>query len=195
MAEVKKPAELPPPWECQPDEPAEAFLAFRAYRDAPPDERHITRSASVRVEKLSKWFRDWSWADRVAAYDAHFDKIRVEEREAIFRRKAREVAIDHMVMIADAKSIVTREFGKLWEASRDSEMHGLIKPNDLIKMAELVVKMDRLVRGQSTENVGTANEIDVSKLSLEECRQLEGLLTKAAKTEDDEETETPGASH
>lgn len=177
-------AEVPEPWERQAAESDEAWLAFRAYRDMPPDERLLKRAAVVRMSTLSKWYRDHNWADRCTAYDAKFDKLRVEERERMYRRTAREVAIDHMVMLADTRELYTREFQKLLEASRQSEMHGLIKPETLVRMAETMVKLDRLVRGESTEHVATSTEMDLSKLSIDEIRTLHELLGKAEKTPD-----------
>jgi hypothetical protein len=175
---------VPEPWERQASESEEAWLAFKAYREMPPDERLIKRAGVHRMATLSKWYRDHNWEDRCKAYDAHFDALSVEERERVFRRASKELAIDHMVALADMRELMSREFAKYLEASRSTEMHGLIKPSDLIKMAEAVVKLDRLVRGETTENVKT--EIDTSKLSLDELRQLEELLTKAGKNEEDD---------
>lgn len=175
---MTEPAATPEPWERQASETEEAWLAFRSYRDSPPDQRSITRAASVRLSTLSKWYREHSWEDRCRAYDAMFDKVRVEEREAIYRRKARENAIDHMLILADMKDLVGREFAKLREASRDSDMHGLVKAADLIKLAETMIKLERLVAGQTTENVGTT-DLDLAKLSLDEIRTMNELMTKA----------------
>lgn len=168
-----------PLWERLEGEPEEAWAAFRAYREMPPDERLLKRAASKRIETLSKWLRDWNWLARCEAYDAHFDRMRLEEREKIFRRTARDMAIDHMVALSDMRDLFTREIGKLNEASRGSpDMHGLIKPGDLIKLAEVVVKLERLTRGQTTENVGNT-DLDMSELSLEEVRALHALMKKA----------------
>jgi hypothetical protein len=109
--------------------------------------------------------------------------MRIEEREKIYRRSAREIAIDHMVLLASVRELTTKEFGKLVESSRNSEMPGLVKPNTLVRMAEVVVKLDRLVRGETTENVGTT-DMDLSQLSPEELRTMHELMTKAEKKDD-----------
>lgn len=179
-----EPSKLPEPWERQEGESEEAWLAFRAYRDMPPDERQVKRAAVARMHRLSQWYRDHNWSDRCKSYDAKFDAIRVEEREAMYRRASRQVAIDHMVLLADARELITREMSKLVSASRDTEVHGLIKPEALIKLCETTVKLDRLVRGETTENVGKT-DVDLSKLSLDEIRTLHGLLAKAEKKEDE----------
>ncbi len=184
------PEVVPEVWERQTAESDEAWLAFRNYRDMPLDERMLKRAASIRLTTLSKWYREHNWDTRCRAYDAKFDKMRVEEREQIYRRQAREIAIDHMIMLADTRELYTREFAKLLEASRQSEMHGLIRTADLIRMAEVMVKLDRLVRGETTENVGTT-EMDLGQLSVDEIRTLNELLEKAGK-KDDEEADVPG---
>ncbi len=180
---MSDPVELPEVWERQASEPEEAWIAFKCYREMAPDERLLKRAATARMLTLSKWYRDFNWADRCRAYDAKFDKMRIEERERIYRRAAREIAIDHMVMLADTRELYTREFAKLLSASRESEMHGLIKPDTLVRMAETMVKLDRLVRGETTENVGST-EMDLGQLSIEEIRTLNELLDKAGKKDD-----------
>lgn len=172
-------AKIPEPWEQQPEESPEAWLAFRAYRDMPPNERQIRRAGTAPATTLSRWYRDHNWRQRVLAFDAVFDRIRVEERETVFRKSARDMEIDHIVALADLRDLFTREVSKLNEASRNSpEMPGLIKPGELIKMAEVVIKLERLARGQTTENVGTT-DLDLSGLTLDEVCALQALMTKA----------------
>lgn len=166
------------PWDKQEHESAEAYQAFQRYLQMAPDERTITLVAPRSSATLSKWYREHSWEARVKAWDAEFGTMRYAEREAVFRRKAREVAIDHMLILSDARELVAREYSKLVEASRQSEMHGLLKPNELVKMTELAIKLDRLVRGETTENVGTT-DLDLAKLSIDELEELDKLMTKA----------------
>lgn len=175
---MTEPVKIPDPWERQAGEGDEAWVSFQAYRDAPPDERTITRVASKRVSVLSKWLRDHNWEERCRAFDAVHDKWRLEEREALFRKTARERAMDHMVVLADMKDLVTREFQKLNEASKDNDMIGLVKAETLVKIAETLIKYERLVCGQTTENVGTT-DLDLSKLSVEELRTMNAIMTKA----------------
>lgn len=181
----KKPAAPPEPWERQASESDEAWLSFRAYRDMVPDERKITNAAAKSTATLSKWYRDHNWEERVRAHDAKFDKIRIEEREQIYRRKAREIAIDHMVMLSNARDLVARELNKFAEVSRETDAIGLVKVAELTKLFELVVKLDRLVRGETTENVGST-AIDYSALDPEELDKLNELLEKATKNADPE---------
>lgn len=173
----------PQPWERHDGESEEAWAAFKTYREMPPDARMITRAATRSTATLSKWFNEHNWHERCRAYDANFDQIRVEEREAMYRRKAQQIAIDHMVMLSEARELVQRELAKWNAASRDTNMHGLVKVNDLNRLFEIVVKMDRLVRGETTENVGS-KDLNYANLSPEELDTLNELLDKACKEAD-----------
>jgi hypothetical protein len=173
------PVELPKEWERQPAESQEAWLAFRAYRDMPPENRLLSRTAARATETLSRWYRDHNWASRVLAYDKEFDSISVEERKKAFAMAARDVALEHMLILADARELVQREVQKLVMASRDGDAPGLMRPAEVRKLLETTVKLDRLVRGDTTENVGVKDSVDVSKLTIDEVRQLEKLMRKA----------------
>lgn len=176
MAEVSDDAKKP--WDRLPVENDESWEAFQNYVLMAPDERKITLAAPRRTAVLSKWYREHEWERRVHAWDAEFGRMRHEEREAIFRRKAREIAIDHMLILSDVKDLLAREFSKLNAASRSSEMHGLLKPAEMNKMLEIGIKLDRLVRGETTENVGST-DLDMTKLSLDELDELDRLMSKA----------------
>lgn len=169
--------DVPLMWERQPAETDESWLAFRAYRDMPQEVRTIRRAAIASISTLSRWFREHNWAERVNAYDAALETITLEERTRVLQLAARDVAMDHARMLADASELVSRELAKLVDASRNSDSIGLLRPAEVRRLLETTVKLDRLVRGQATENVKT--ELDVSKLSIDEVRTLEKLLSKA----------------
>lgn len=52
-----------------------------------------------------------------------------------------------------------------------------MQPQQIAKMLDIVVKLDRLVNGESTEN--TQQSFDLSGLSLEEIRLLGNIMEKA----------------
>lgn len=169
------------PWERQPGEPDEAWLAFRAYRDSPPHARRVSRTIAVQALTLGKWFREWNWRQRVDAYDAVTDEIVLEERRALQRQTARELALDHMTMIADFRDFVGTEMAKWVTLAKENEGTAPnVKPQDLAKIADVAVKLDRLVRGETTESIGTPN-LDLSKLNPEDLEAMLVLLDKAKK--------------
>jgi hypothetical protein len=62
--------------------------------------------------------------------------------------------------------------------SRQSDMHGLLRPGEIARLTEVAIKFDRLLRGESTENVATAASVDLSGLSLDELRALSEIQRK-----------------
>lgn len=69
------------PWDRQPDETAPAWAAFQTYRDMAPGDRSISAAleASGRKAGNQRLFETWSsrhgWPSRVAAWDAHLDRL------------------------------------------------------------------------------------------------------------------------
>ena len=74
------------PWDKRDDETARNYEAFCVYRDLGPG-----RTLSVCATKISsysyikKWSTRFDWVDRCAAWDAHLQKIRDEEKEEAVR--------------------------------------------------------------------------------------------------------------
>lgn len=83
------------PWEQQPGESAQAFQAFRTYRDL-----GVERSLAKVAQKLGKsktlmdrWSGRWGWVKRAAAWDREDDRKFLAEqryaRKSIARRQAK----------------------------------------------------------------------------------------------------------
>lgn len=161
-------------WERQPSDTEESWEAFKSFRDAKPP-RKLFRPG-VPTGKTSEMYRDHNWKARVEAFDIYMDQKAVEERRQIVGMKAKEIAEEHMIILTRARKIVSRELDKLLEASNSDDMAGTIKPSELTKLLEAVIKFDRLVRGESTEKTDTG--VDLSKLSLDELREFEKMQRK-----------------
>lgn len=180
LAEVTDAVQLPKPWERQPNESDHAWLCFCAYRDMHPSERLLKRAGVADSVTKSKWYREHNWSDRCKAYDDHMSSIVQEERETMLRRTSRELAFEHSMQMAEMRDFWLREFAKYQAQSRESEMPAPVKFGELLKLGEMTVKLQRLLSGETTENVGTT-DLDFSKLSLEELRTLHELTAKAKK--------------
>lgn len=179
----------PKPWERQPEEPEPAFLLFQRYRDRRPPRGRVyeaTKGAAGHVETL-RLFQDWHWKERAAAWDAHIEAIRLHEVEEVARVDARDRAKEHLLLTNDLLQLALREARKWLRAAEESDMT-LIKPADLIKLTDLVVKLERLIKGQPTERVEHGR--DLSHLTDDELEQVEALLSKGAA---DPEPGTSGA--
>lgn len=162
------------------DEPEEAFNAFVQYRDQTAP-RSVGKVYGARNMQLLAWCTNFQWRERALEYDRHHDRIRREVTENILKQTTASVAAEHMLLLKDARELVARELSKLVEASRNSTMPGLLKSSDLVRMTDMVVKLDRLIRGETTDNLGATvtEDLDYSKLTLDEIRQLKALRAKA----------------
>jgi hypothetical protein len=168
------------PWHRQEAEPEDAWAAFQSYRDqgAP---RSFTRLVG-RTQKIYDWANTFAWRERVLAWDRHVDGLRQAEREEVLAQNARDVAAQHMAILGSAKSLASRELAKLNKLSEDSgDMPGPFTLSQVTRLTDTAIKLDRLVRGESTEHVKTT--IDLSKLTDEELDQYEKLLQKVSPTE------------
>lgn len=161
-------------WERQLSDTDDSWTAFVSYRDMPTP-RRLIRFGPYPTGKLAEWFRAHNWAARVNAYDNHLDAIRREEREALLAQHEREIMTEHLVLLSEARELVARELSKYLTSSREGTLHGLLKPSELTKLFEMVLKSDRLLKDQPTERVATQ---DLSKLTLEELRKLEEIHKK-----------------
>jgi hypothetical protein len=139
----------------------------------------VLRGESPTLEKLSQWYLDQSWHDRVQAYDTHMDSVFQEEREALARLGGRKLAAEQMALLQTGKDAVEIELEKLLALARDSE-HAALKPGELVKLMETVLKYQRLVAGESTEVIEERS--DLSDMSDEELAiRLSDLRSKKAK--------------
>jgi len=172
-------------WDRLPTEDDTQWGAFRNYRDMLPPRR--IKDASIKsTATLSAWYNQFNWAARVLAYDQHLDQMRRAEREALIKADARERAARHLSLVHGVQDVLDRELAKLAADSTASEAWGLLKVGEFTALMESAIKLERLVRGETTENVGVKR--DLSKLSLDELRTLRDLEKKVAVDEDEQVT-------
>lgn len=164
------------PWERQPYDTDESWPIFVAYRDQTLPRRGLLvlcKGRPVDPIRVAWYHKEHYWPERVAEYDRHLDAIRRAEREGLLAQTIREVTAEHAEVLADARDIVRRELEKLLATVRESAGE-VVRVRDLIRLTELVIKSDRLIRGESTENVDTGP--DLSHLTNEQLTQIEGML-------------------
>ena len=163
---------MPLPWERQPMEPWRSFNAFVTYRDLLPTERNmevLSRMLGKTGATLKRWAREWEWDERVGAFldyrDAQNRQIQIELRQQMHDR--------HATMAIRFLDKVNSRLETLDPESMDGK--------DLIAMAEKAIKIERLSRGESTENVKTesntnvsvSGSIEVSKAVVDNARAAE----------------------
>jgi len=179
------------PWSKLSNETSRQYEAFCIYRDM-GIERSILKvayewSAGGHQSKLKEWSSKYHWVERASAYDEHIDEIkRARNEEAIIEMSARHA--DYSLQIQE-KAIEALKLVKPEE----------LKPNDLIKWYDVAVKIERLSRGLSTENIKQENEFKdvrtdaITKKNLEkpEIRRKANQLIRAIA---DSQSSTDGAS-
>jgi len=169
----------PVPWERQPGEPDICFTQFRYYRDMPLPRKILGVRDGSTADKW-EWSSKWSWVSRATAYDDHISTLAIKEREETVKQQARDIGAEHMKILHGLREVLERETGKWMARLRTSEnsTEPTMKPNELLKLADTVIKLERLVQGETTENIG-APKTDLSALSPEELSQLLALYKKA----------------
>lgn len=167
-------------WTRRKNEDEAAWKAFVSYREqrSPRRTQYVTVDGmQVSPGDIATWAKKYDWLTRAADYDAHLDTVFLAEREAALKIGAQTAAAEHLQILASMREVLGREMAKWNAASRDAGVT-VMKPGELQKYAETVVKLERLVRGQSTETVETV--YDFSKLTTEEIKTLLELTEKAA---------------
>lgn len=192
MAKDQQEREL---WERQPGETANTFGYFVIYRDmryptandgtAVMDGsvaykrrslRKVAEITGVGYRQIMRHNVKGHWQQRVEAYDAHVDRTVRGANEAAIRKMHAEHALLAQQMLRKA----TKRLLSIPETE--------ISAAELVRMVDVAVRVERLSRGESTENqtvthngeveIKHDNGLDLSGLSNEELDQFEQLLAK-----------------
>lgn len=149
------------PWDRQKGETKKAFEAFTVYRDL-----GTTRSLAKVANKLDKsktiigrWSSKWNWVERTNAWDDELDRLnKLEQIEEVKKMAERHAKTSMMFQ----QKVIER----LAEVNP-----GELSPNDLARWFEVAVKIERLSRGEPTENVNQEIEGQV-EVSNEVAKQI-----------------------
>lgn len=155
----------------------ESWEAFKQYRDMMP--HRIRNVVGWPVATVQSWSKANHWEERIRAYDGHLDGMFQREREETLKRGAREITAEHLAILATARQVIDLEFAKILQATQNGgdKPGAVMRPGDVIKLTELVIKMERLSLGETTENVGT-NDLDLSSLSDAEFEAYQAIHEK-----------------
>lgn len=165
------------PWDRQPEETEDEYTTFYGYLHQAPPRRLLHCTARMGTGRLYQVAADWNWGVRVAAYDRHVHEIREQEREALLREDERSRTATHLSMLKGVQQVVQRELAKLVRDTAKSEAFGTVRVSDLNKLLTQSVTLERLVRGESTENVAMV-DVDITRLTVDELRELQRLQAK-----------------
>ena len=205
MAKDQQDREL---WEQQPGESGTLFAHFVFYRDmrypkvtrqvkdedgkikkttgdtvmdgtVPYEKRSLRKTAEalgMNKRTIANQSAKWDWVRRCEAYDAHVDRMNREANEAAIRKMKQ----DHALL---AQQMIRKATRRLLTMPDDE-----ISAAELSRIVDVGVKVERLSRGESTENQAVTHTgevevkrdapLDLSGLSNEELDQFERLLEK-----------------
>ncbi len=152
-----------PEWERQPFEKSRTYQYFCVYRDMDPLERSIKKTAEVvrrSVGMLWNISARWDWPKRADAYDlyiqrlkrAAYEKARIEMAE----RHAKEGTTLQSIAMGGIKDLVDER----------GQVKANLTPTEIVRLLEAGVRIERLARGEATENVDEkiSGEVKVVRL-------------------------------
>jgi hypothetical protein len=158
----------------------QSWAAFVTYRDTPPEDRDRARLAEkhrVNVDTITRWRDDAMWDARIAAYDRWIDR----QRTRIPLRDLRAANVRHMKLARGLGELAAVECRKMLADAKRLVRENRLTPREIKQLADAAIKLERLTRGESTENVNTTNDLDLEKLSTEELSEIRRLQAKAKK--------------
>lgn len=171
------------PWERQKGESAKAFEAFRVYLDM-GGTRSVSRVAQELTKSgslLRRWSVRWSWQDRLAAWDSELSRRALDaESEARREMAQRHARFDQLVLSKLAQRLVGDPANGIAPLDVNTiswaELRGLMESSQ---------KLERLARGESTENVDVRQSARDEVLRLAVDQGLSDDETQAALEEVD----------
>lgn len=185
------------PWERLPGETARQYECFCAYRDmrylekpkkpggiVRPDFtirrsiRGLAEQMGVTRKSLEPMSAKFDWVARADEYDSYIlDCVAAQNTAQIVKMHEKHAAIAEQMLRKATSRLLTIP---------DTD----IDANAVVRMVDIGVKVERLSRGEPTENrtvthggaleVENTQRADLSALSDEELNQLAGLLEKSS---------------
>lgn len=147
-------------YDRRPRESARAFSNFQRWRDLGPNRTIRKLHASIaasgdpapNMRQLEEWSRIHDWLDRAAMWDEHVDReTRAEQLDAIKGMRLEHARLGAAVV---AKARVKLE---ALDASTLSVREAAV-------LFELGVKIERLSRGETTEEIGVRGETGIARV-------------------------------
>jgi len=181
------------PWEQQPEEPSKAYQQFVLYRDMM--HRSLAKLATLQgrksVRSCEKLSHKYQWRNRVLAWDKEQDRrLRALQTSDIEEMNSRHVRLGigmQSAVVKELQSLVNRVDEAAKAATKKAVEEGLdpakahhapvLTVNELIRLSEHGINLERLARGEPTEKIdtGKGEGKDLSVLSLRDLKELRRL--------------------
>jgi hypothetical protein len=152
-----------PEWERQPFDGSRTYLYFCVYRDMDPLERSIKKTAEETKRSLGMLWNissRWDWAKRAEAYDLHMQRLKLaayeQARIEMAERQAKEGMTLQSVAMGGIRDLIDER----------GQVKANLTPTEIVRLLETGVRIERLARGESTENVDEkiSGEVKVVRL-------------------------------
>jgi hypothetical protein len=185
MAEKKKTARkpvnrrTPEVWERQDTESAQAFEAFKTYRDMGADRSlvKVAQKLGKSVPLMERWSKDKEWVVRVTDWERDQDR---QIRDILTKGKA--------AMLKNHTDIATAMLVKSVKALQKLPIEDMT-PRDISTMVDIAAKLERISRGEVTDKTESKIEfagelkvmntnLDLILLSEDELNALDELVRK-----------------
>ena len=169
-------------WERQEGEPLAAWNAFRAYRDLQPGKarsvKRATEALDMQESGFRRWSKKWRWPERALAWDDHLDTIGMDA--VVFERAE---ASKRRIKLADSILSVAEHQLQTWLDDIECGVKIDLTPYEVAKLIEIGYKIDRLERGESTDNMAVSMDARLTDMTQEQLMErakciLEGMLQK-----------------
>lgn len=167
------------PWDRQSGESDRAYALFQQFLalDQPRDMSALVRRGGHTLAELDALRFDWFWCDRARHWDEHLDAIRRQTIEDVTKQTAEDVARRQLRLTMNMQELASLEVDKLLDISRRSDAPGLVNVRELVRLAGVGLRLERVIRGEVTDRVETKGNL--GDLSAEDLRELRKLQQKA----------------
>lgn len=168
------------PWARRPKEPELPWLAFQTLLRQKPRVFHLVLVDGQEQDPdlVRLWRREYEWDLRFAEYDRSLFETREESYWESLKVTAGQAGAEHGIILNGARNLLFRELAKLLEDSKSSKLP-IMKIGEFSKLLSETVKLDRLIRDQTTEHTEVQTSADLSRLTPDELRDILRLLAKA----------------
>jgi hypothetical protein len=147
-------------WMRQPHESWQAYEAFTNFLMLGNDRTYTATADAIgkSFSLVAKWGAQWHWMMRAAMYEEHYMLLRLESIEA----KRDQMYVRHESLANVALSLVEGHFDTLLaaleKAKEDGKKELAMKPDALVRLFDIAVKVNRLAVIGRTEDLADAAE-------------------------------------
>lgn len=171
-------------WDKRDNESAIAFEAFARYRDAQESHAQVAAALGKSLQLMYRWSREHAWSARRDAYIAQRDRVATQAQlraiGEVEAERTREIAAMNERHIKVARAIMGKIAKRLTDMT-DADVAAM-EPKDVARWVEVAVKVERLARGVTTEQVahtgkdGEAIQVDVREQAEQRVAGIIGGL-------------------